>query len=41
VRVKLETAGFFSVARTYRGGHVWEESKRAAPSDADRTTRSE
>jgi len=27
VSVRLQAAGFFSAARTYRGGHVWEEPK--------------
>ena len=27
VTVTLDSAGFFSAARTYRGGHVWEEDK--------------
>ena len=27
VTVTLDAAGFFSAARTYRGGHVWEEDK--------------
>ena len=42
VTVTLEAAGFFTAARTYRGGHVWEEDKgapgppAAAPSAASR-----
>ncbi|HEX7036506.1 MAG TPA: hypothetical protein VF210_12060 [Pseudomonadales bacterium] len=27
VSLRLQAAGFFSAARTYRGGHVWEEPK--------------
>jgi hypothetical protein len=30
VIVTLEASGFFSAARTYRGGHVWEEDKGVA-----------
>jgi len=29
VTVSLESAGFFTAARTYRGGHVWEEDRGA------------
>lgn len=31
VTVTLDAAGFFSAARTYRGGHVWEEAKGPGP----------
>jgi hypothetical protein len=34
VTLTLDAAGFFSAARIYRGGHIWEERKGAAPHPA-------
>lgn len=34
VTVTLNAAGYFSAARTYRGGHVWEQDKRGGATPA-------
>lgn len=35
VTVELHAAGFFSLTRTYRGGHVWERPPGSAPAPPD------